>query len=149
MVTQVEPIKGKIAKVLNSREVALNIGEENGVTMGMVFEILSANADVIHDPDTGVALGSVEQPKTRVKVKRAYDKFAVATTYRSREVNVGGSGLGGLSLLSAGRFSAPKWETRYETLKSNGGFEPISEALDEKDSYVNIGDRVVQIIDGE
>ena len=145
MATQVEPIRGKIAKILNSREVALNVGGKHGVRMGMVFEILSANADVILDPDTGATLGSVEQPKTRVKVKRAYDKFAVAATYRSREVNVGGRGLSWA--MATATFAAPKWETRYETLKSNGGFEATSEALDENDSYVSIGDPVVQVID--
>ena len=46
-------------------------------------------------------------------------------------------------------FQAPTWETRYETLKSTGAFESTSEDLDEKDSYVSVGDPVVQVIDGE
>ena len=144
MTTETEPIRGKIAKVLNSREVAVNIGHEHGVKSGMVFDILSSIGDQIRDPDTGDVLGLVEQPKARVKIKRAYEKFAVAITYRSRDVNVGG---GGLSLNLWGKlFEPPKWETRYETLKSNGGFEAASEELDEKGSYVSIGDPVVQAI---
>ncbi len=60
MADRAEPIRGKVAKVLNSREVALNIGEEQGVRIGMVFEILSPVGDVIEDPDTGDTLGSVD-----------------------------------------------------------------------------------------
>ena len=147
MVTRTERIRGKIAKILNSREVAVNIGHEHGVTSGMVFDILASPGDEVEDPDTGDFLGLVEQAKARVKIKRAYEKFAVATTYRNREVNVGGSGL---SLNPLGKlFEPPKWEKRYETLKAKGGFEAASEDLDEKDSYVSVGDPVVQVIDDE
>lgn len=139
MTTQTEIIRGKIAKILNSREVALNIGLEDGVTVGMVFEILSSNSQTILDPDTGAVLGSFTSPKTRVKVNRVEDKFSVASTYRSKRVDVGNARL----------FSAPVWETRYETLKAKGSFETSYEDLQEQDSYVAIGDPVVQVIDGE
>ena len=139
MTTQTEIIRGKIAKILNSREVALNIGLEDGVAAGMVFEILSSNSQTILDPDTGAVLGSFTSPKTRVKVNRVEDKFSVAGTYRSRRVDVGNPRL----------FSAPVWETRYETLKAKGSFETSYEDLQEQDSYVAVGDPVVQVIDGE
>ena len=139
MTTQTEIIRGKIAKILNSREVALNIGLEDGVAVGMVFEILSSNSQTILDPDTGAVLGSFTSPKTRVKVNRVEDKFSVAGTYRSKRVDVGNARL----------FSAPVWETRYETLKAKGSFETSYEDLQEQDSYVAIGDPVVQVIDGE
>ena len=58
MADRAEPIRGKVAKVLNSREVALNIGEEQGVRIGMVFEILSPVGGVIEDPDTGDTLAA-------------------------------------------------------------------------------------------
>ena len=139
MTTQTEIIRGKIAKILNSREVALNIGLEDGVAAGMVFEILSSNSQTILDPDTGAVLGSFTSPKTRVKVNRVEDKFSVASTYRSKRVDVGNARL----------FSAPVWETRYETLKAKGSFETSYEDLQEQDSYVAVGDPVVQVIDGE
>ncbi len=144
MVTETKPIRGKIAKVLNSREVAINVGEEQGVEVGMVFDILAPNGDVIRDPDTHAELGFVEQAKSRVKVTRAYEKFAVASTFRSREVNVGGKGLLSLPLGSA--FDPPKWETRYETLKIEGGFEAAAEEMGEHESYVSRGDPVVQVV---
>jgi hypothetical protein len=96
---------------------------------------------------TDAVLGLVEQAKARVRVKRAYDKFSVATTFRSREVNVGGQGI--LSVPFGRMFDPPKWETHYETLKTQGGFEAASEDLRENDSYVSRGDPVLQVIEGE
>ena len=139
MTTQTELIRGKIAKILNSREVALNVGLDHGVSVGMAFEILSSDTQTIKDPDTGALLGSLNSPKTRVKVVRVQEKFSVAATYRSKRVDVGNARL----------FSAPVWETRYETLKAKGSFETAYEDLQEQDSYVAIGDPVVQITDGK
>lgn len=147
MATQIEPIQGKIAKILNSREVALNIGGEQGVTHGMLFEILSPKGIDILDPDTGIVLGSVPMPKTRVKVNRVYDKLSVAATYRTTRVNVGGAGISDFSVPDY--FRPPKWQTRYETLKYHGGFEISPEDLAEEDSYVGIGDPVVQVIEDD
>ena len=39
-----QPIRGKIARVLNSREVAINKGADDGVKIGMVFKILSTTS---------------------------------------------------------------------------------------------------------
>lgn len=137
MTTQIEPISGRVAKILNSREVALNIGKRHGVTVDMVFEILSpGGGEQIVDPDSGAVLGSVNPAKTKVKISRVDDAFSIAGTYRSRRFDVGGIVL----------FQPPKWETRYETLKIDGDFEPYAESLDEKDSYVATGDPVVQVI---
>ena len=130
-----EPIRGKVARILNSREVALNIGTDQGVDLGMVFEILAPNGDVIKDPDSGETLGEVNLAKTRVQIKQVANRFSVATTYRSKRVDVGGSTL----------FQPPKWETRYETLKKQESFESAAEPLDARDSYVSVGDPVVHI----
>ena len=150
MTTQTEQIRGKVARILNSREVALNIGTEHGVQSGMTFDILAPGSGEVTDPDTGEVLGSVDLPKTRVRITRAHDRFAIATTYRSKRVNVGGAGYTGVGSAADNlrkMFEPPRWETRYETLKSNGGFEATAEDLDEKDSYVSVGDPVVQIME--
>lgn len=141
-----DPIRGKVAKILSPREVALTIGEAHGVETGMLFEIMYPGYE-IPDPDTGVVLGTVELPKARVKVTRVYDNLSVAATYRSQRVNVGGMapmGLGtGINML----FQPPKWETRYETLKTKGSFESAVAEIAEADSYVATGDPVVQVLD--
>ena len=131
-----EPIHGKVARVLNSREVAVNKGSDAGVKIGMIFKILSTKGSEIKDPDTGEPLGSVDLAKTSVKVTAVKPRIAVATTYRRHRVNVGGSGLGLTRL-----FEPPKWETRFETLRID---EAAIEELNEEDAIVHTGDPVVQ-----
>ena len=137
MTTQTKPIRGKVARVLNAREVAINKGEVDGVELGMEFTILSSNVQNISDPDTKEYLGSVQRPKASVKVTLVHDRLSVAETFRRRRVNVGGTGVG------IGLFSPPKWEERYETLKLDDA--PLEE-IGEWDSYVSTGDPVVQVL---
>ena len=136
MNSQTEPIRGRVARVLNSREIAINKGSNDGVHIGMIFKILSTKGSEIEDPDTGEMLGSVELVKTSVKVTDVQERIAVASTYRSHRVNVGGRGL-----FYSRMFEPPKWETRYETLKID---EAAIEELDEEDAIVHTGDPVVQ-----
>lgn len=138
-----ERVEGKVAQVLNSREVALNVGSDKGVRVGMYFEILEH--EDIEDPDSGDSLGSIDRPKVRVKVTHVQEKLSVAATYIKKRVNVGGIGLGMEPLGSFSRMlMPPKWITEYETLKTE---EKTWEDLDEEESYVKIGDRVLQVID--
>ena len=135
--TQIKPIRGKVARVLNDREVAINRGSTDGVKRGMKFDILSSDSPEIIDPDTKESLGRIENRKVRVRVASVYERMAVAETFEVRRVNVGGSGVG------IGVFTPPKWEDRYETLKRD---DARVNRLSEFDSYVSIGDPVVQII---
>ncbi|MCY4450290.1 MAG: hypothetical protein OXE02_15750 [Chloroflexi bacterium] len=143
MTNPTKPVRGKVARVINSRQVALNVGEDNGVEVGMIFKILSLEGADIKDPDTGEVLGSVELEKIRVKVVEVRERLSIASTYRKRQVNVGGIGMG-LGLHRSNIFEPPKWETRFETLRSE---EAPAESLSERDSHVKTGDVVVQILD--
>ena len=136
-------IRGKVARILNSREVAINRGSEDGVREGMYFDILDPVSEDIKDPDTQEILGSIPRPKVRVKVTRVEERLCVASTYKSRRVNIGGTG-GGLALPSgfARSLLPPEWVTKHETLKTK---EKTWESLDEKESYVKTGDPVVQV----
>lgn len=137
-----KPIRGKVARVLNTREIAINVGVEDGVTVGMYFEVMDLQYEDIKDPDTDEVLGSIERPKVRVKVIHVQEKLSLATTYRKERVNTGGN------FLSLGPFARslmpPNWVTRYETLRK---IEENRDVLDEEDSYVKIGDPVVQVIE--
>ena len=140
-----EPIRGKVANVLNTREIAINIGTANGVTAGMYFDVMEIHEE-IKDPDTGNVLGSIERPKVTVRVTHVKEKLSVATTYRSKRVNVGGNN--DFSLPPLGPFARslmpPKWVNKYETLEKK---ETTKDELEEKDSFVKIGDPVVQVIE--
>ena len=142
MTTESKLIRGKVARILNARELILNIGLEHGVRTEMLFDVLDKASEDIQDPDTGEILGTVNRPKVRVKIAHVQQKMSVATTYRSRDVNVGGSGpsLDDWSSL----FIPPRWVRQYETLKTD---ETTWENLKEEDSYVATGDPVVEVID--
>ncbi len=138
-----EPIRGKVAQVLNSREIAINIGSASGVSAGMYFDVLEP--EDIKDPDTDEKLGVIDRPKVRVRVSYVQEKMSVATTYKKKRVNVGGAGGFPVALDSVSQLlMPPKWVTKYETLKTE---EKTWEDLDEEDSYVNTGDLVVQVIE--
>ena len=142
MTTRIEPVRGKVARVLNEREVAINRGSNDGVEIGMKFNILDPESQEIRDPDTNEALGFIERPKSRVRVTQVHDRVSVAETFRFRKVNVGGDGVGW------GMFQPPKWEKRYETFSENGA-KPKAKGGAEFSKRVSIGDPVVQIIEAE
>ena len=138
--------KGKVARILNSREVAINIGQDAGVEVGMQFDILADEPEEVVDPDNNKVLGTINRPKVRVRVCHVDKLLAVATTFQTRRVNVGGTGstfgaaFVGASLSRA--LSPPKWIDRMETLKTS---ERTWEDLDESESYVKTGDVVVEV----
>ena len=140
MNTQIKPVRGKVARVLNEREVAINRGSDDGVELGMKFNIIDSDRQEVRDPDTGETLGYVERAKIPVRVTSVYDRLAVATTFRFRRVNVGGKGLG------VGGFNPPIWRNRYETVGENGA---KSKNGSEFSKHVAIGDPVVQVIEPE
>lgn len=147
-----QPIRGKVARVLNAREIAINIGTTHGAQIGMYFDVMDPNDQDIPDPDTGEVLGSIDRPKVRVKITRVEDKLSVASTYKSTRVNVGGIGSKATAILDAtlgfdrlGKaFMPPKWVTKYETLEKT---KEAPEPFDEKDSKVQTGDPVVQVLE--
>ena len=134
-----KPIRGKVARVLNAREIAINLGTAKGVTVGMYFDIMGTY-DEIEDPDTLEVLGSLERPKVRVKITQVQEKLSLATTYRKEQVNVD-------STIAHGPFTRALMQgdsiTRYETL---GAPRKITDTVKVEDNYVNVGDPVVQVI---
>lgn len=136
-----ELIRGKVARILNSQEVALNIGSLQGVIEGMKFDILDPKSEDIKDPDTNEVLGSIERPKVRVKVTLVKDRLSIASTYKKYTVNEGGSGSFALSGF-ANALMPRRLVQKTETLKTE---EKTWEDLDESASYVKIGDPVIQV----
>jgi hypothetical protein len=133
-------IEGRVAQILTARELVINRGSADGVNVGMRFAVLNRRGTDIKDPDTGELLGSVELDKVLVKVVRVDEHLAVARTFRT--YRVGGGGLWAFTALQG---SPPR--TVYETLKTDE--RRLKDELDEKESYVKIGDPVVQVIGEE
>jgi hypothetical protein len=135
-----EPITGAVARILNSRELVLNRGSEDGVKEGMYFEVLAQEGENIKDPNTGEVLGSVDRPKVAVRIVQVQPRLSVGRTFRSHRRNIGGSsGLFGTRFGTV--FDPPRYVTQYDTLKTS---ERTWEALDESESFVSTGDPVRQ-----
>jgi hypothetical protein len=120
--------------------LVINRGTEDGVRVGMYFEVLAREGENIKDPETGDILGSVDRPKVAVRVVQVKDRLAVARTFRKTTRNLGGSGIGAGAFAEA--FKPPRYVTEYENLKTT---EDTWESLRPQDSYVKIGDPVRQI----
>jgi len=139
-------IEGKVASVLNERELVLNVGSEEGVEVGMRFKILYAGGIEITDPDTDEPLGNVEWPKTEVKIVSVQPHMAVGRTFRTVTVPASGfRGVGGFA--SAFNLLADTYEPEkevVETLRSSDGF--AEKEIDAAESVVKRGDPAVQIV---
>jgi hypothetical protein len=108
----------------------LNIGSEDGVEIGMRFVILNSKGIDVTDPDTGKVLGTVEVPKTIVKVVRVDNPhLSVARTFRTVRGTPGLFAMRGF----AGTPDSP------ETLDIQSG-SSLKAELSEEDSYIKRGD---------
>lgn len=134
-------IEGKVAALLNERELVINKGETSGITKDMIFGVL-VTKEGIKDPDTGEVLGSVEAIKIRVKVVDVQPKLSVCRTYETYQANIGGSGKSPFPALADIFEPPPKWVTRVKTLKSE---EAEFKDLGVTGSFVRIGDKVRQL----
>src|SRR5687768_5118311 len=78
-------LQGKVAQLLNARELVINLGHKQGVQTGMRFAVLGPPAEIL-DPDSGDLLGSVPRLKVRVQTARVEESFSICRTYETRTV---------------------------------------------------------------
>lgn len=143
MTTDDARIRGKVAAILTRRELFLNVGEEDGVELGMKFAILTSEGVDIPDPDSGEILGTVNLPKTVVKVVRFNGpNLSVGRTFRTIQ---GSPGIASAVLDISSITGTP---SRTETLAIESGSSLRAE-LSEQESYVKPGDPAVLIEDDE
>ena len=136
-------VEGRVVKILNEREVAINVGSGDGVSEGMLFDVLEQEQP-IYDSSAEDLLGSLQRTKVRVRVNHVQARFSVAATVRSRRVNIGGiSQIGAWASL----LMPADWVDRYETLRAKEHKHGLWKELDEADSLVKSGDPVVQVVD--
>ncbi len=125
----------KVVKVITDREVAVSGGAEAGIAIGDTLLILGPPIQ-IKDPDNDEILGEVVTNKAVVRVYDVKDRFALARTFRTRTVNLGGTG----AFNPLGKiFEAPKYETRTETLRRS---KEAGDVLSPQESIVEVGDPV-------
>lgn len=135
-------MRGKVAAILNERELVINLGSANGVKEGMKFKVIEPELQIL-DPDTQEFLGTFDREKVRIKVVEVNPKYSVGSTYETYVVT-----LETPTLLSFGpRTSQTTREVRrVRTLRADGGL--YLEPMDETKSFVHIGDLAVLVEDG-
>lgn len=75
-------LEAKIAEVLNSRSIAISVGEEGGVQEG--YTAIVWRTVEVRDPDSeGTILGSVTLETLRLKISEVYPNFCVASVQTS------------------------------------------------------------------
>ncbi len=75
-------VAGKVAKILNDRELVLNKGSEDGVEIGDKFKLIEVTEEIF-DPDTENSLGIIRREIIRVKIVHLEPLMAVAQTYET------------------------------------------------------------------
>jgi hypothetical protein len=134
-------LQGRVAQILNERELVINIGEINGVRKGMKFAILSESPLEVVDPVTHEKLDIIDREKVRVAVTEIRSKISICKTYRVKKI--GGGMLydfAGLAVMK-GMLEPP--QEINETLKSEDSSLPPP--LSPEESYVKINDRVILV----
>ncbi len=135
-------IEGKVAQVLNARELVINVGTRSGVRVGMTFAVLAETPLEIRDPDSGISLGEIDREKVRVRATEVRDSFTICKTFQTRAV--GGRGVQ-WDVLAALAFTP----SRNETITLRTADSALPPPLSEEESYVKVKDRVKQVEDEE
>lgn len=98
--TQTQPIRGKVARILSDKALAINVGKANGVTYGMEFYI--SEIIPVKDPDTSIELGKVEWPIVSLSVYDVQEHITVLYS-RDKILSSGDKGPFSRSLLSSSK----------------------------------------------
>ena len=75
-------IKGKVAAILNERDLVINKGSDDNISEGMLFQVTQPEVPIL-DPDSGANLGVLVRDKIKVKVVEVHSQFSVAKTYET------------------------------------------------------------------
>ena len=137
-----EKLTGRVASVLNAKELVINIGTNKGVVAGMKFAVLSESPTPVSDPETGEVLDTIDREKVRVEAVEVREKISICRTYRTKEIPAGSFYGGALALGGfAAAFDPP--QVIEEDLKVQAISLPPP--LSPEESYVKMNDRVVQL----
>ena len=133
-------LEGRVASILNARELVINVGTERGVTKGMKFAVLAESPTEIRDPGTNEVLDVIDREKVRVEATEVRERITVCRTYRSTKV---GGGLASVFALQRGLADFEPPRTVFETFRVQDAQLPPP--LKPEESYVKVNDRVVRV----
>ncbi len=131
------PIQGKVAAILNARDLVINKGRNDGVSEGMEFQVTQPDVPIL-DPESGASLGVLTRDKIKVRVVEVHPQFSVAKTYETYSAHVP-SAFEQAEPLSRGRTV-----TRVRKIITESPGQNTS-IIGQEGSTVKVGDPVVQI----
>lgn len=131
-----DAVQGKVARIVSDREVILNRGSADGVRQGMYFAVMDPNPVEVNDPETDLPIGSFKRVKITLIADQVSEHLTLATTFRTKTVNIGGGGAGSIGSVTS-IFGAPKYVERVEKLRVDPNH---ARPLDEEESIVQVGD---------
>ena len=124
-------MEGKVAAVINRRELVINRGSDAGVQEGMKFKVMDRRLEIT-DPESNETLGTLEREKVRVKVSEVHPKFSIAMTYETYQVS---------EPVLPGMLGSQR-VTRVRTLQTRSG---AVQSPDDQVASVREGDLVVEL----
>jgi hypothetical protein len=124
-------IEGKVVRILNSRELIINKGSNDGVANRMKFDVLELGFDVI-DPETLEGLGHLRRPKITVEIVHTEPRFAIGKTFDTYREPIQQTAMS--TVLSS------TYVTKVKQIREHGGFEFREDSV-----RVSVGDTVVQL----
>jgi hypothetical protein len=131
-------LEGRVASILNARELVINIGSDAGVLPGQKFAVLAETPIQVKDPTTGAMLDEIDREKIRVVAHEIRPRITICQTFRMKG--------GGLARMTHAATVATLFaEAKRETLRAADSDKPPP--LSEEESYVKINDRVVAVDD--
>lgn len=131
------PIQGKVAAILNARDLVINKGRNDGVSEGMEFQVTQPDVPIL-DPESGVSLGVLTRDKIKVRVVEVHSQFSVAKTYETYSAHVPSA------FEQAELLSRRRTVTRVRKIITESPDQNTS-IIGQEGSTVNVGDPVVQI----
>ncbi len=133
-----EQVSGKVIRILNDQEIVLNRGATEGLAEGDYVGIIDPETEDMTDPDTEENLGSIRRYKVALRVTQVSERLAIAATYKTKRVNVGGTGDPTRGLFGFPLTTPAKYETRVEKLRLS---EHAAKPLGPSESRVQEGDQ--------
>jgi len=133
-----ETLQGRVAAIVNARELVINIGSNHGVILGMKFAIMAATPLEIKDPSTGKVLDRLDREKVRVEATEVREFITICRTYRVKHIPAGTASFSDISTWLREPRDVP------ETLSVRDSSLPPP--LPEEESYVKVNDRAIQVM---
>jgi hypothetical protein len=145
-IEQTKRLEGRVAQILNAREIVINVGSVHGVCRAMKFAVLAEEPMKIIDPATNEVLDVIDREKVRVEAAEVRERITICRTYRTRVVG-GRSGMFSsylkqfIDMQEQYTYEPPR--TVVETLRVEDSQLPPP--LDPEKSYVKVNDRVILV----